>query len=159
MLRNPILLPQATKAKFVETASLFLPIRPCLHLICISCQPVPFCLATLAQSGNLCQWHGPPPSHPLQFAHTTCDSHQHGAGSSRDWGDWSHPKNPHLDPRCSTFIICCSHLHHAGLCATSWFGFHEPLLAASAPRFRCSKNMSSSCALHGSCAHTLETVG
>jgi hypothetical protein len=152
-------LPQTTKAKFVETASLFLPIRPCLHLICISCQPVPFCPATLAQSGNLCQWHGPPPSHPLQFAHTTCDSHQHGTGSSLVTGAIEVILKIHIDPRCSMFIICCSHLHHAGLGATSWFGFHKPLLAASAPRFRCSKNMSSSCALHGSSAHTLETVG
>ena len=39
----------------------------------------PFCPATLALSGNLYQWRGPPPSHPLQFAHTTCDL-QHGTG-------------------------------------------------------------------------------
>ena len=100
-----------------------------LDLICISCQPVPICPATLAQSGNLCQWHGPPPSHRLQFAHTTCESHQHGTGSSLATRAISVILKIHIDPRCATFITCCSHLHHAGLCAPSWFGFHEPLLA------------------------------
>ena len=132
-MRNPIL-PQTTKALRESLFRLHLSSYELdLDLICISCQPVPICPATLAQSGSLCQWHGPPPSHRPQFAHTTCESHQHGTGSSLMTRAISVILKIHIDPRCSTFITCCSHLHHAGLCAPSWFGFH--VLFVFSPRF------------------------
>ena len=137
-LKKPhILLPQTTKAKLVETASVFLPTPPCLHLHQLS---VPCCPATWAQSGNLCQWHGPPPSHPLQYAHTTCAIGSIGRMKFVTVAVEMVEVIPKIlmDPRCSTFIIGVTLT-----CASGWSVSNKLVriqrTSASAPRFRCSR--------------------
>ena len=121
-----------TKAKFVETCwdCISLPTNWTLTWSCISCQPAP----------DLPSNFGPiresvPMARATSFTSAPVRSHNLRFTSAWDWKFSSLMTRAisvilkiHIDPRCSTFITCCSHLHHAGLCAPSWFGFHEPLL-------------------------------